>query len=240
MIGNKIRNLIIVIAFFLCVSVPAYAAETLIFSDTFTGDNGTDLVSHSPDTGTSWQEVVDSNGLSWIELRDDNCRANSSGTVSSNSIAYVANPAPSTPDMKVVFTLNAFPTSADDILLVYARYQDNNNFYSIGIAPDSGDTKSVWLQKTVSGVTGDALDGGSATIAIGSTITFEVVGTNLTMKVNDVTQLSATDSAISSAGKAGLHFGAYDAWTDADISSLYRVDDFEVYEITSDTERRMW
>lgn len=243
MTDNKIRNLIVAIAFFLCISVPGYAAETLIFSDTFTDSTGTELSAHTPDTGTSWQEIVDTLPGAFMEVRNDaapGARANSSGSFNSQAVAYVANPAPSVPDMRVEVTLNQFPTSTDDTAAIIVRVQDADNFYAFFLVTESGTARSVWLQKTLSGVS-TALDTDfGVTIEAGDVISLEIVGTTITAKLNDVEILSATDSAISSAGKAGIYLGAYDDWADADISSLYRFDDFKVYEITSDTERRIW
>ena len=244
MTGNKIRNLIIVIAFFVCVSVPAYAAETLIFSDTFTDSTGTELSAHTPDTGTSWQEIVDTLPGAFMEVRNDaapGARANSSGNLNSQAVAYVANPASSVPDMRVEVTLNQFPTSTDDIAAIIVRVQDANNFYAFFLHTETGTTRHVWLQKVISGVsTLIVASSEDPTIVAGDVISLEAVGTTITARLNGEVVLSGSDSAISSAGKAGIYLGAYDDWTDADISLLYRFDDFKVYEITSDTERRIW
>lgn len=238
MTGNKIGRLIIVIAIFLCVSIPAYAAETLIFSDTFTGDNGTDLVSHSPDTGTNWQEVVDTAGTLNIQIQSNQARSSTSS--SNNSIVYVANPASSVADMKVTATMTALSTGNDDPVGLVLRYQDTSNYYGCMIQTTTAPERVVWFDRRVGGVYSDAIGGDLVNISANDVVSCSVIGTSLEMRVNDAVVVSTTDSSLSAAGKGGIYLGDYPACGTCDIVTGNTLDSFQIHEITSDTERRIW
>ena len=230
------RRFLLVLVLITSNALSALSAETLILGDEFTGSNGTDLASHSPDTGTSWSEVIDSTGSLDIEIQSNQARA--SANSSSSQVGYAANPAPSTSDMRVKTTLNTWPTGADDPVGLFLRYQDANNYYACRAAHLGGDP-AVWFDKVVAGVNTE-LNGASQAMAAGDELDCSIVGNAYSIKVDGVEVVTGTDSSISTAGRGGIHFGAYPGWPDADITTNWLLDDFEIYEITLDAERRIW
>lgn len=230
------KRFLLVIVLITSSALSALSAETLIFRDEFTGSNGTDLVSHTPDTGSDWDEAIDTAGSLNIQIQSNQGRA--SAASSSNQLVYVANPAPSTPDMRVRFTLNTWHTGANDPIGLVARYQDANNYYAARTCQFGGDIV-VWIDALVGG-TPTELNGDVVTIEPGDVIDFVLVGDRLSVEINSVEVLSTTHSGIPAAGRGGVHLGRYPGWPDADITTNWLLDDFEIYEITLDAERRIW
>ncbi|MDP2676648.1 MAG: DUF2341 domain-containing protein [bacterium] len=201
----------------------------LIFSDTFTGSNGTDLVSHTPDTGTSWQEVIDSAGTLTLQVQSNQGRA--SADSASNRVVYVANPASTHADMSVQFKLNAFDPDDKPMALVL-RYQDANNMYLLLIENEGGGSElALTFVKAVSSTWSDIDTADVVAASLGDTISFSVEGNTLTAKVNDTVVKQKTDTSITSAGKAGVYFGVLpQLWTNAAVSIDWLFDDFKVYQ----------
>lgn len=232
------RRFLLVLVLITNNALSALPAETLIFRDEFTGSNGTDLVSRSPNTGTSWSEVIDSTGSLNIQIESNQARA--SANSSNDTIVYVANPASSVADMRVAATMAALATGNDDPAGLVFRYVDNDNFYACMLQTTTAPERIAWLDKRVGGVYDDSIDGGLFNISANDVVSCAVVGTSLEMRVNGDLILSATDSDLSSAGKGGIYMGDYPTCTTCDIVTSWLLDDFEVYEITADAERRIW
>lgn len=192
----------------------------LIFNDTFTDTNGTALTAHTPDTGTGWTEE-ERTGTA-IQQIDSNAASPSANEASVRHI-YSAQPDPGTPDYDVEFTIVAM-SGADDPFFLVARFADANNYYSAGAYNDG----TFKIFKKVSGTVTE-LDSFSGSFANGDTFKFELRGTALKLYKNGSEQCSATDSDLTSAGKAG--FGAGNAWAaNDDVGSAASVDDFSVTE----------
>lgn len=200
----------------------------LIFSDSFTGSNGTDLVSHTPDTGTSWTEAIDTAGNLNIQIQSNQARA--SAFSESNTLAYVANPASTHADMRIEAKFAGLPTSNDDVFKFVVRYQDSNNFYACVFSWDSGNAYAVWFDKTVGGTVTDLTGGATPTIVAGDTVACQIEGTTLKILVNGTTILTDSDTSISTAGKAGMYLGAYHLWPTTDVNTAWVIDDFKVYQ----------
>lgn len=227
---NRIlRYLIIVLLICACES---YATDTPIFSDTFTGTSGTDLINHTPDTGTSWAEAEDTcTGSNW-EITSNKARVAVGG--SDCRILETATPASTTADMAADFAFIQGPTDAlgaEDALGLLIRYADTSNYYACAIFGDTSSPYATSIFKRVSGTSTTLISGTTAYVA-NDIIRCEAIGTSIKMYRNGAEILSTTDSGLSAAGKGGVFEGNAQTATD-DVRNVWHIDDFHVYEITT-------
>lgn len=202
---------------------------TTIFQDTFTGSNGTQLQSHTPDIGTSWTRLYGSAAaLDWV-INASNQIAPEVST--DNGVIYTADATYSNANYYVEFTLTAQSTSTARPTYALVRVQDQENMYAVLI---NGGTNTCSLYKKVSG-TWTALGSAFSKPADGSVCKLEIIGTTLTFYDDGVSVASATDSSISVAGKAGLAAGGGAELVDSthDCSNANIWDSFSVVTIDS-------
>jgi hypothetical protein len=206
---------------------------TLVFEDTFTDTNGTELPSHTPNTGTSWTEVIDTVGTASAQIQSNMCKA--SGEITSHGLLLVEAPAPSSPNMAVEFEIgliNESGSGGDDNVGVPIRYQDTNNYYGMWIGGlSSGSYRARTVEKAAGTVTTKATVN-LAALTIGDIFRIEMIGNRFKVYQNgvEIEGLSFIDTSITAAGASGLGWGTVlDAFTGSDISALWGIDNFKVY-----------
>lgn len=178
---------------------PAFAATTI---DTFGGTAGTDLASHTPNSGGPWSFVGGTLGsLALSGSNTLNLAGGSSGTL--YSVPVGAN------NMYAAETLGAnFQGSQRFWLCV--RVIDIDNFYYL---TRNGTTTWI-LAKRVSGASTTINTFTTATTGVGDVVRLEVSGSSLTMYLNGVSQGSASDGTFASGSAAGLRTGTSSLFAD--------------------------
>ena len=101
---------------------------TVIFSDTFTETNTTDLASHTPDTGAGWTKVLDTGTAQAWNVIGGTGVAQVSVTDSSDGMIYLCDTLPTAVDyeIKVDFLRR---DSSDDTFHIIFKYKDADNFF---------------------------------------------------------------------------------------------------------------
>lgn len=193
------------------------------FDETFPGS---DLTSHSPDTGTSWTTLSQSStGTLYVGGSGTFGLVNANPGGSSMHHICTADATYSTADYFVEAQVQN-PDNADDTTQLCVRVQDINNMYAVQF-----NESTFQLYKCVSGTwTALGSDLGALVVA-DDVIKLEISGTTLTAYVNDVSKASETVTDHASAGKAALSMGNLIVSTH-DMSGQ-RLYDFNVETISS-------
>ncbi len=172
---------------------------TTVFSDTFTGSDGTQLQSHTPDTGTSWTRLWGSNAtVDWVITSNQT----NPEVDSDDGSMYTADATYDSADYYIEWTL-VTQGGTTRVTYAFVRMQDQENMYAVRLVSGAGASQ---LYKKVSG-TWTALGSTFTVPANGSVCKLEISGTTLTFYDDGVSVASATDSSISSTGKAGIGAG---------------------------------
>ena len=146
-----------------------------VIQDTFTEASDTALASHTPDTGTSWSEALNSSA-GYVQVNAANDYAESTVSENSCAIIMVANPAPGVADADVEVTLPGVETvSGTKDFYIIGRYQDTSNFYAIRLLPTT-ESNYAELLKVVSG-SYTSLDTAEPGLAADDVWKLEMVGT---------------------------------------------------------------
>lgn len=190
-----------------------------IFTDTFTGADGTAITSHTPDTGTSWTNLI-RNGGGDMEIATGGATLDCGGIGLNEGALYTAD---ATYDSANYYTqvtaVNA--DSGDDWCWLAVRIQDASNMYACQFNNDS-----CQLYKTTTGGGWVTVGTAGAGVANGSVAKLDITGTTLTFYDDGVSVKSETVSDHSSAGKAGLGVGYL--FTSTDDGSTQEFDNFSV------------
>jgi hypothetical protein len=172
------------------------AGAAAFVSDNFNDTNGTTLTSHTGATGATWTKHP-SSGAGSIEI--DANRAHQ--TVSTNSF-YYASGIPGSADYDVQARLRQ--VSDTGVMGITGRMSTSaNTMYRLFYT--AGGTDLWTLDKVVAG-TGTTLATWSDTLANGDerTVRLQMQGSSIKGFIDGVERLTATDSAITAAGKAGV------------------------------------
>lgn len=169
-------------------------------AETITGMVG--LLNHTPNTGTGWNLIWRGSTNLYSAINSSN-QGQVPISIANQGIILEADTTYSSADYSVEMTLSAgFTTTNRGYLIV--RMLDQENMYAFRFSTGASASR---LYKKVSG-TWTALGSGLiADPAVGDVVKLDVSGTTLTVYYNGVSKQTATDSALSSAGKAGLAFG---------------------------------
>ena len=196
----------------------------LVFSDTFTDTNGTNLDDHTPDTGTGWTEE-ERTGVRSLECFGNNCEAEA-GELNDRA-TYSAQPDPTVADYDVEFDYKTVSIGAEAPYHLFARLTDLSNFY-LATFYGSDATDDYKLNKKVA-ASFTELASLNETISDGDTLKLEIKDANKKV-FNGVTEkLTSTDNALTSAGKAGISHGNTLVSTD-DLDTTPEADNFKVTE----------
>lgn len=163
--------------------------------DTFTEASDTTLASHTSEVGGTWQRMFGASAVVEVIASEDRVHA----TTAATDCFYLNNATPPTPDYRVTATARHHSSSDASVMLV-ARGVDNSNYYVVRHDPGG----AITLQK-ISGGSATSLGSASLSIALNTDFTIELTvnGTSIFGRVNG-TVVTATDTAFTSAGRAGL------------------------------------
>jgi hypothetical protein len=199
------------------------------FNDTFTGTTGTELPSHTPDTGTSWSALWQSAVTEPDIALNASNQAAVDGDVN-DGVVYTANATYPSADYDAAFTIVTWVVISGAPLYLFVRIQDIENLYAVRLfQPAEGAISQLY--KKVSG-TWTALGSLFTAPANGSVCKLEIVGTALKFYDDGVEVASATVSDISATGKAGLGAGGgAELITSGDDCRAHILDNFSVTDL---------
>lgn len=206
-----------------------------IFADAFTDTNGTDLVSHTPDTGTSWTEAADGSGNRNIEVQSN--EAAPDATETQTGIWYTAQGTYPSAEYDVLADFPSVGVSPGVAGLI-ARWTDSDNNYTLLVNSNAGD--DILIVKR---------DGGTQTILAQadndhgspvSDVKFEIRDAAKKAFIGGSEILSTADNAVTSTGEGGLGFGATGGTGGFGIRGTDRIDNFEIVAAASGAADPHW
>ena len=204
----------------------------LIFRDTFTETIGSPaLSSHTPDTGDSWTQLINIGDTTLgVASATDRCTKTAGGGGLGDGAAWTADATYSSADYEVAYTV-AVLESGDDPFWLLARVQDSNNFYA---AHFNRDEHRIYKKVggTWTALTSLTSFNTSLLSVVQDRFSLIVEGTTIDLRLNGTLIATATDSAISAAGKAGVGIGniGADSGHDTDTQAF---DTFSVHTLTT-------
>lgn len=228
----------IVLVVLLWLAVVELRAATTVFFDTCTVGADTDLASHTPDTGTSWTELIDSVGTVTMQCANtgDAIKANTAGAQTSHGIAYQAAPAAASSAYDVIFDYTTFTGSADDGVGVLFGIQDSDDFCGLILYDGALANPDVVLFQQIAGTRSDFASGTANTGHVaGTTWTVQVRGTSITV-LEGVTPVFSglTGTTCDDALPVGIFMGNLRTATD-DYGSAGRLDNVTIVDQTAGT-----
>lgn len=211
-------------------SVKFDAVFSGFFIDTFTEGSDTELSVHTPDIGTSWSINTYGGYAGQLTVLGASDKVSPSIDAANDGIAGIANVTYPSADYKVTANAVSIANVAGESFGLIARYVDSSNYYVAFVLTAVG--TDIGIFKMVAGVptdlTSSDLDNDFNTAA--HDVRFEVQGTALRLYIDDVLQLSTTDSTYTAAGKAGIAFGTAVDQINDDIDKDWAIDIFFVAE----------
>ncbi len=208
----------------------------VVVNDTFTEASNTNLVDHTPDTGTSWIAVAET-GTVILHIVGVSDTVTSDGTEASDRVVYKSAPDPTEVnyDVEVTLATDAGVGSDDDPWAIFARLVDDDNFYAVVIHREER-TPDVKLIKKISGTVTELATAVNAGGNDGDVFRFEVRDTSprLAVYMNDslLSGMTSDDTSLTAAGAAGLGMGNIAVTTD-DINTGWELDDYTVTEFAA-------
>ena len=187
-------------------------------NDTFTDTDDTLLTAHTSDSGDSWTQLQAGTTIS-IEIVSN--IAQPQGFDPAAELIGLIDLVPSSADYDVTFDIST--TSVGSAMGLVLRVTDIDNYYSAGGQPAA--TSGLLRKRVSSTFTTLASSGGGWNVT--DNFKFDAAGTALELFKNSTSDLTATDSDISIAGKAGLGFGS-SIHTASSTGVNLAVDNFEV------------
>jgi hypothetical protein len=194
----------------------------IFVNDTFTDSNGTDLASHTGETGATWVEHSSyASGAFTIHSNQVYC--------STVTALYYASGSPASAEYDIEVPVTKISPNSGRKLGIAARIDTGaNTHYDAQIF--EADTLRIF--KTVAGVNTQLAE--NAAFGVGtSTLKFEIRDAAKKLYVNSVEQLSTADNAITAAGKVGL-FGL---GTAATTTTGFHADSFAATDATVVADR---
>jgi len=173
-----------------------------ILSDNTVDTAGVLLNAHAPQVGGSWIKNTVTTGTAGISS------ANRIRQLTTTSPIYYVSNVPAGPDqvMAADMFIASITTTTGEMGPSLRLDTAADTSYISGYR---GSTLSWVIAKSVAGK-GTILASAAATLTVGNTytLTFSIVGSALTLLVNGVSTVTATDSTITAAGRVGVRFGA--------------------------------
>jgi hypothetical protein len=211
--------------------VNQYRFDPLTTWDTFTDTSGTNLTAHTGELNATWTQTVlsEQNGV----VSNEN-RARKNG----NGVAVYISPALSTPDYAVEADVHAKTLINNDAIGILGRYDNSvtsgtGTWYLARYLYSTTAGNSQWqLYKDVNG-TQTQLGTYAQTITTGTNyrVRLQMVGTSITLWVNGVQRVSATDNAVTAAGYPGVRLGSPGSAVVVNDTTGLHLDNYEVYDI---------
>ncbi len=203
----------------------------VVVQDEFTEVSNTALTAHTPTTtGTGWTEQARSGSISHQVFGsfDD---VSPSSDEPEDHVITTGDPNPTEADVDVEFTCSAAAgAGSGDPYGFVARFADADNFYSAGTyQATAGADKKIFKEVST---TVTELATGDEGWAVSDTLKFELRGSDLKLFHKGSEVLSASDSAITAAGAAGIFHG--NIWNSGDdLDQDQALDDYKCTEFAS-------
>lgn len=172
--------------------------DVIFVYDTFTDANGTSLASHTGELGATWTLHPDASYASSEARIQDNRLHQQAGTVT----AYYASGVPPSADYRVRARIFIVTAMTSDGTAVLGRMDTSaNTFYSFR----TQNSNTAILHSMVAGSL-STLDSTTFNVSVGITYTLELrmVGTSIVGMIDWAQVVSATNSAVTAAGRAGV------------------------------------
>ena len=204
--------------------------ETAPSADSFTGAAGTLLSAHTPETGTSWTRWVNDTITGYLtganRIRKDNV---------TGGVGYYTATVPASANYKVEADVVVQSLTTGDHIGVIGRWDitattGSGTFY---LARYETSSSSWQLLKSVNG-TATSLGSFAQTLSVGGTyrLGLDMSGTTIRLLVDGVSRISATDSAVTAAGRAGVRLGAGSDSAPEGESTGLQLDNFQTTPAT--------
>jgi hypothetical protein len=180
-------------------------------TDTFTDTPAATLQSHTADSGTGWTQLAGSGSAD--EIITDANRVRRAGGYA----VYHTSGSTGGADYAVQADVHVRSTVAGDMTGVLGRVDTSNPNGTFYYARYQQSDTAWHLMRFVDGVSTDLATSASGALTVGQTyrLRLDLVGTALKLYVNEVLLTSATDGAITAAGRGGLLDGDWKAGTTA-------------------------
>jgi hypothetical protein len=211
--------------------------ESYVASDSFTGTAGMSLTSRTGETGAGWTKwipaLVTANDSSNAVLSNGGrLRRDAPG-----GVTYFASGTPTLADYQVSTDVILKTSLAGDYAGVVGRAQlsDTTGQGTRYLAAYSTDYAAWVLTKSIAG-TASVLGQYSQTLTADRSyaVTLDMRGTTIRLLVDGVERLSATDSAIPAAGRAGVLLGSGTAGVAPTGTTAMQIDNFHIIPRAAD------
>jgi hypothetical protein len=186
--------------------------------DNFTDTDGTLLQSHSSDSGHSWTKHSSSNADAQVETNRARGQGAAGGSVKSR---YYASWVPASADYDVEGDFNLIGSPSSDDGAVCGRMDTSAETYYMARYGTFGFDWS--LRKNVAGTQttiGSAYSSDDPGAGSPVTVKLAMSGTTLQVTIAGTLRINQTDSAISSAGRAGLHWNPINSRNTVHIDAI--------------------
>lgn len=216
----------------LSVSAPVTPSQQ-VFVDQFTESVNTALPSHTPNTGTGWTEIIDTNGARDCRAQASTDDAQPSSTLDNHSLACIATPSPALSNQNYDVSAKVSSLSSGFLTrplhLIFGQV-DANDLCFVTLYPDAVST-DVYVSKMVAGTVSTLTSGSTdANFVNGDILTIEARGSGYTIKKGITAILSGlSDTDCDNGNGTGLAWGALRVATDDGGSMAW--DDFTVTQI---------
>jgi len=183
---------------------------SVLVLENFTDPNGTLLTAHTSDSGATWSRRSDSDvGGDMKIVTSGHCYASPDSQTEHALVSVI----PGTADYTVETTIvTQVGTASNQFSTIEGRMStDGQNGYVLYLdmsGSNGGGGAGVWtLAKVVAGVTttiGTPYFPNYSQFGATTTVQLVMVGTAISGVIDSVTQITATDSAVSAIGRAGI------------------------------------
>lgn len=210
------------------ISVFQPGSHELMFYDTFTGSGL--LTGHSPDTGDNWTETY-TDGLSHLQITSNLLDASQGSSDGAAAIMMISGSWED--DQKINVTYTTQDSSDDTSHLILRSDEAYDNAYVFTWSTGAIETR-IWEIVGGSPNVLEASCGGPSQFTSGDIVTFEVIGTNLTVYDGVDVVCTVLDNSVAS-GRPGVGIGSCPLDPGDDTSSQ-RLDDIRAYNIIAEVD----
>ena len=211
--------------------VNQYRFDPLVTSDSFTDTSGVNLTAHTGELNATWTQTV-------ISEQDGVVSNEGRARKNGDAVAVYISPATSGANYAVEADVHAKTLINNDAIGVLGRYDNSittgtGTWYLARYLYSTTAGNSQWqLYKDVNG-TQTQLGTFAQTITAGTNyrVRLQMIGTAITLWVNGVQRVSATDNAVTAAGFPGMRLGSPGSAVTVNNTTGLHMDNYEVYDL---------
>jgi chitodextrinase len=187
--------------------------------DTFTGSNGTNLVSHTPDVGSAWTEEQGTNVLKLL-----NNQLQTTQTFGESRVSSATTPATANYEVSIDVIFNG-STSANKLGIQGRSAGPQNR--ADGYMAVYNAAANQWELDKYSGFNLSTLGTYAQAYVAGQAHNMKLGmnGSTITVYVDGVSRISATDASFNTVGKTGIYFNINGTDTTSLLGDNYQVSD---------------